>query len=423
VRRRSVLTAIGAAAVLVPAIAAPSEAVSSAHSSVVSANPVDYTPHIQDGRTLAVAAVAGKIIIGGTFSRVRDKRYSADIPRRYIFAFDATTGKVDRAFAPTVDGVVETIAPAPDGMSVIIGGAFKHVNGATQGGLAKLSVANGARDARFKARTGGRVEKAIVRGNRLIAGGGFTTANGVKRSRLAAFNATTGALDTGFNIAVTESRYVDAAPSVKELDASPDGSKLVVIGNFRRVNGLYRNQIAMINLTNNSVSPWATDRFSDEKNGNRVFYTYMRDVEFSPDGSYFAIVTTGACMKDTLRDTASRWETNPQTANRQPTWVNYTGGDSLFGVAVTGAAVYVGGHQRWMSNPHGCNEAGPGAIEREGIAALAPGNGAVLPWNPGRSRGVGVEEMVATSRGLYVGSDTTRLGGEYHARIGFFPLN
>ena len=34
----------------------------------------------------------------------------------------------------------------------------------------------------------------------------------------------------------------------------------------------------------------------------------------------------------------------------EPTWADYTGGDSLTAVAVTGRAIYVGGHQRWMNN-------------------------------------------------------------------------
>jgi hypothetical protein len=47
---------------------------------------------------------------------------------------------------------------------------------------------------------------------------------------------------------------------------------------------------------------------------------------------------------------------------------------------------------------------------------------------------VGAEELVATTEGLYIGSDTDRLGpncgttggpsgcGEFHARLGMFPL-
>jgi hypothetical protein len=150
-------------------------------------------------------------------------------------------------------------------------------------------------------------------------------------------------------------------------------------------------------------------------------------MDFAPDGSYFVVVTTGSYGGTSqLCDSAARWETNKTGAGQAPTWVNYTGGDTLLSVAVTGAAVYVGGHQRWQNNPQGRDFAGPGAVSREGLAALNPsstGKGLALSWNPTRTRGHGVEALVATPTGLWVGSDTDQLGKEYHGRIGFFPLS
>lgn len=120
-------------------------------------------------------------------------------------------------------------------------------------------------------------------------------------------------------------------------------------------------------------------------------------------------------------DTAARFETGARGAV-EPTWVNHTGGDSLYAVAATGSAVYVGGHQRWLDNPGGHDSAGPGAVARPGIGAIHPRTGKALTWNPTRARGIGVKAFLAHPGGLLVGSDTTRLGHEYHARVGMFPL-
>jgi hypothetical protein len=49
--------------------------------------------------------------------------------------------------------------------------------------------------------------------------------------------------------------------------------------------------------------------------------------------------------------------------------------------------------------------------------------GLPLSWNPGRDRGVGAFALVAAAQGLWIGSDTDRIGRhEYHGRIAFMPL-
>jgi hypothetical protein len=147
-------------------------------------------------------------------------------------------------------------------------------------------------------------------------------------------------------------------------------------------------------------------------------------VDFSPDGSYFVIVTTGGPNGTTgLCDAAARFETGNVSSTVQPTWINFTGGDTLYSVAATGPAVYVGGHQRWLNNPLGRDSAGPGAVERPGIGAIDPVTGLALPWNPTKSREHGTMALYATPTGLWVGSDGANFGHEEHAGIGFAPLN
>lgn len=261
-RRLSVLFAAGCVLVAPVVASSSAGAVGYAQPRVVSADPVNHTPHVLNGTVLAVATVGDRVYVGGTFTSVTNAGSSTALTRRYLFAFDRSTGRV-ADFAPSVDGTVETIAAAPDGVSIIIGGRFRTVQGTAQRSLAMVT-STGARVSSFTATTNGYVNKALVRGSRLIVGGTFSTANGVSRSNLAAFTASSGRLDTGFAVGVTQGRTLTdgttTAAGIVEMDADAAGSKLVIVGNFRQVGGQRRTQVAMINLAENSVSSWYTNR-------------------------------------------------------------------------------------------------------------------------------------------------------------------
>ena len=48
--------------------------------------------------------------------------------------------------------------------------------------------------------------------------------------------------------------------------------------------------------------------------------------------------------------------------------------------------------------------------------------GRALAWNPTKERGVGGKDLYVTSQGLWVGSDTNRIGGETRRRIALMPV-
>src|SRR4051794_34745602 len=80
------------------------------------------------------------------------------------------------------------------------------------------------------------------------------------------------------------------------------------------------------------------------------------------------------------------------------TWINYSGCDSYYSVAADDRTVLAAGHQWWVSNSYGCDAAGPGAIEQQGLAELNPADGAHQPGaNRGRGRGAG--DLLRTSAG------------------------
>jgi hypothetical protein len=393
---------------------------------MVAAHPVPWTPHVLDGEVRAIVQVGDRVVAGGSFHQVEEATGQAPVERRKIFAFDARTGAIDQRFTPAVDGRVEALAASADGRFVFVGGFFSTVNGRSSVALAKLDVTNGQPAPEFTAViTGTAVWDLLITGTRLFLAGTFTRINGESRSGVAAVDATTGAVDPDVDLPFTDPRR--GVLKVDKLAVDANGSKLVAVGSFTKVAGQIRPQIAVIDLAAKPARlvDWETDRYQTVC--SPAYETDLRGVDISPDGAYFVVVTTGPFHPHTLCDSAARWELAARGAHLEPTWVDPAGGDSLTSVAVTGVAVYVGGHQRWMNNPWPRQTGlvgvpGPGAVPRQGIAALDPANGLPLSWNPGRDRGVGVFALLATSDGLWLGSDTRRLAGERHERIGMFPL-
>ncbi|MBG0827356.1 hypothetical protein HS041_06215 [Planomonospora sp. ID67723] len=388
------------------------------HPSVVSANPVDTTPHVLDGIVNAIALVGGTVVVGGSFSEVSDAGNSEVLMRDNIFAYDLATGRVLQNFAPELNGPVHALAPGTGG-TVYAGGGFTATDGSTTRKLVRLRLADGAPVPTFGAHAfGGSVTSMLRHGSRLYLGGDFTHIGRVSRTALARVDAVTGAVDPNFTIKPGAPR----SARVKVYAMALSRGRLAVDGSFTTLDGLSRPQLGLVDVSASRarVAGWRTDAYAADC--MPAFPSYVRGLDFSPDGSYFVVVTSGGPGGPRkMCDTAARFETRGRGTVR-PTWVNFTGGDSLYSVAVTGTAVYVGGHQRWLDNPRGSDSAGPGAVERQGIGAIHPVTGRALPWNPTRERGIGVKAFLAHPGGLLVGSDTIQLGREYHARIGMFPL-
>ncbi|MPZ26434.1 MAG: PKD domain containing protein [Micromonosporaceae bacterium] len=392
----------------------------SAHPGVVSDDPVSWTPHIQDGTVHAITVVGDTVVVGGTFTEVTDPTEQFRFPRPYLLAFGLRDGRISQLRAD-LDGPVYALAPGPRG-TFYAGGAFRTVDGVPQRGVAQLRLDTGEPVPGFRAAVNwGTVTALAGHGRWLYLGGSFTAVNGTGRAGLARVDGATGAVDSGFDARLTAEG--GGRVSVRDLALAPDGRRLVAVGAFARSHGLLRPQLVMLDTTRggeDGLADWYTNAY--ERRCAPLFTTYLRGVDFAPDGSYLVAVTTGGrTHPDELCNTAARFEAGG-TGMHRPTWVNHTGGHSLYSVAVTGPAVYVGGHELWHDNPRGRKSPGPGAVPREGIAALHPERGTALPWNPGRARGVGVQAFLATRSGLFVGSDTTRIGGAYRARIAMFPL-
>lgn len=401
---------------------------------IVDVDPASFTPHVMDGAVHTMTRVGNMIVVGGSFTRVRNAGSSADIARQNLFAFNATTGQVSTTFAPNPNGRVYTVEPAADGTSVYVGGAFTSVTSSGSAvavsRLYRADVATGTRVAQFQPGTlNGQVRDISVIGNRLWIAGKFTHVQGQARLGLATINASTGGRDSFYSRVIAGVHRAGSATNVQKIATSPDNDQLVAIGNFDTVDGVRRHQLAVFDISGSgaNLAPYATTQF--ESPCSSAFETYMTDVEYSPDGTYFVVSTTGAyggyeaSMAGTSGcDVVARFESGATGTAVRPTWTSYTGGDTTWTVEVTDNVVYVGGHQRWQNNPARGDAPDEGAVSRPGIAALNTLNGMPYRWNPTRTLGAGVRDMIATDTGLFVGSDTDVFAGETHRKVAFLPL-
>ena len=406
---------------------------------IVSDDPASFTPHILDGTVYSIVQVGDMVVVGGQFSQVRSATSQTILTRRNLVAFNATTGIISNSFVPNPNSTVYKVQAATDGASVYVGGRFTSAYGVSMPSrLFKANVEDGTRDPVFRPGTfSGDLRDLEVMGNRLWVAGKFTHVGGVAQKALGTINATTGARDPYFTgtLAGTHrdiTTYTGDRTNVLQISSNPQNTELVAVGNFTSVNGATRHQIVKINTsspTSATLSPWSTNLFTQACSAK--FETYMSDVEYSPKGQFFVVSTSGAYGGTTNSnagtsgcDVVARWEANTSTSPTPATWTAYTGGDSTWTVEVTDDVVYAGGHQRWQNNPGAGDSIGAGAVERTGIAALNTLNGMPYSWNPTRTRGVGIQDMLATSQGLWVGSDTERIGRnyEYHSNIALMPL-
>lgn len=390
------------------------------HVGIVADQPVNYTPDVLNGHVSAVVQIGDQIIAAGRFSKVeQDGRVFV---RKNIVAFNALTGRVNRAFAPTIAGEVHDLQVTPDQAGVVAVGNFSGVNGAKRTAkVALIRFPDGSVDPAFASPAPNDTVRDVAYANGLYyVAGDFTRMGDHARRSVAALGPR--GRDTGIVHLNFQGNNNGGQTKSQTMDVSPNGDLMVVGGNFSSVDGVDRGQVAVIDLTPTSatLTPWDSTAFTPPC-GPR-FDTYMRQVAIAPDASFFVVATTGGPRgrqpNGLLCDSVSRFELTPQPG-QQPTWINYTGGDTLTAAIVDTNVVYLGGHMRWVNNSYGHNDPREGAVRREGIAALDPANGLPYTWNPGRRRGYGVFGFTLTEDGLWTGSDTTGFGGELRGRIAY----
>jgi uncharacterized delta-60 repeat protein len=152
-------------------------------------------------------------------------------------------------------GVVNKVLVQPDG-KILIAGRFGAVGGETRRGIARLE-ANGTVESTNTFDPGAGVSDeifsmALQSDGKILIGGDFTRVNGTNRARIARLN-TDGSLDTTFD---PGTGAVSSPAAVYALAVQPD-DKILVAGRFNTMNGEARTNIVRLE-PNGAVESLAT---------------------------------------------------------------------------------------------------------------------------------------------------------------------
>lgn len=400
------------------------------HPSVTSPIPSPDTPHlVSDAQVVqptvhAITRIGDTMYAGGDFTTVSSPDRNTEYARTNLMAFDASTGAV-RDLSIDLDGIVWGLAT--DGSRLWAGGEFSTVNGTVRPAVAQLDPVTGAVVDTFRPPLrNGRVTDLDYNNGQLFMAGNFPR-------KLASVNPTTGKYTPLLKQTSITGKLPNSSgnTNVSRISVDPSGSRLVAIGNFTTVDGEPRSRAFMLDLTGTEavLDPWYYAPLNDRcRSTTPSKIAYLTGVDFAPDGSWFVLGSTGFVTESTsqigthLCDVVARFETEVK-APIVPTWINHTGGDTVQSVAATGAAVYAQGHFRWMDNPQGRDSAGPGSVERRGVAALDPTTGkAIDSWAPQAPARRGGFAIFTDSTGVWFGADSTRFGGHPHRGLAYTPL-
>ena len=205
----------------------------------------------------------------------------------------------------------------------------------------------GAPVAAFVATLSARGSEVAASNSTVYVGGRFTTVNGAPRASLAAVDATTGALDTDFVNNLSGGIGNGGNLTVQQLVLTRDLSKLLVVFTGRQVNGQDRYGIALINTETKDLLPWRTRLYQD----NLQFTggtTGINAGAIAPDDEFF-VVGNAWGDRPPIGDTVIAFPIDGGD-DVKPRWISRHH-DSVYSLAISEKAVYVGGHFGWQESP------------------------------------------------------------------------
>lgn len=340
------------------------------------------------------ASADGVVYAGGTFSTVRPPDAPAgtsEQPAVNFAAFDAASG------APTGcslsftlssgTATVRSLVLSPDGDTLYAGGQFGAVNGVGVSNIAAVDTATCTPRENFKVAVSATVRALAVTDDTVYLGGDFNSVAGQTRNKFAAV--TTGAQLKPFTANTDEVG--------RAVEVTPDGSHVVIGGDFFTVNGTNSHALAVVDATTGAL-----------------------------DKSYPGFIPNTSTVQDLTSDATQFYTANEGTGGGvfdgrialdlgtfSQVWRDTCLGATQ-ALLVHNGVLYSGSHA------HDCASMGEFPDQpRKHLLAQAVDDPKLLPWFPDTNDGigepVGPRVMAQTDKGgrhyLWVGGEFTTVNG------------
>ncbi len=434
-----------------PSTPAPPGPGAPGHTRLAVDRPRTNTPLISTGEIWDIEVIPSlnRVFIAGNFTSLQNTiSPTTVINQPYLASYNMTTGLIDTQFRPTFGGGgVTAVEATPDGTKLFVAGSFNTVGGVSRQKVASLNLTTGAPISTFAftQSTNNQATALAASNSTVYVGGRFTRVNGQLRTGLAAANASTGAIDLAFDNQLSGGIGTNGQLGVPQLKLTHDGTKLLVVHTGRQIDGQDRYGMGLIDTATKQLLPWRSQLWDENLGGvGGVTRIYAGDI--SPDDSYFVVGSGSGGDAPPISDTVIAYPMDAPAgteSNVQPLWIARHF-DSIYSVAITEQAVYVGGHFQFVESPSsddpwpGLDNVGYGTgqglagyglgdqvVRRDHIAAISPTTGKALEWNPtgGSNSFEGNKAMEATPRGLFIGGDGQFQGGLRTGRVAFYDFN
>jgi hypothetical protein len=364
------------------------------------------TMYQTNAQVVALAYSNGVVYAGGDFTAVRPNGVASGgagtVARTYLAAFSSTTGALISSFNVTLNGKVKALNVSPNGQTLYVGGNFTTVNGTNRARIAAINLSTGTLNTTWNPQANSTVYAIASSATSVYLGGLFTLIHSTSHPYVAAVNTTTGGLQTAFT--ATADGIVDA------LALAPDGSRLLVGGDYETLAGVSQHGMGAVDPTTGAMEPWAATAASPRDmncdaeitdivvTGTTAVMSEAGNVPGCYDGDYAVNISDGSLL-----------------------WLNNCEGGTAT-VEIVKGVLYRGAHN------HDCAHMQGGAFGGfTGIPARQPttvyhhleaqnlADGSFEHWDPDTNSGnpgnYGPEAMATDGSQLFVGGDFTTVNG------------